>query len=434
MILSHKIALDPTVEQEVYFRRAAGTARFAYNWALGQWQEQHKAGGKPSANKLKAQWNAVRRTEFPWSLDVTKCAGSQAILNLGTAFANFFRDQKKPKGAHRAGHPTFKKKGRHDSFALWNDQFEVRARPFRFGKDRGEVRIPNLGWVKTREPLRLDGRIMGAVVSRDAGRWSIAIQVEMPEPKGTHANPGSVVGIDLGVSVLMTLSRPLDDGTVTIANPKALRTALRRVKTVSRRISRQEESRKRRKARTSRRMQKRRVALVKLHGRVAGIRRDAIHKATTAVARRFETVILEDLNVAGMVKNHSLAGAISDAAFGEIRRQVDYKTRLQGGALALADRWYPSSKACSACGHVMDRLPLSVREWTCPGCGTVHDRDGNAATNLEHLMVGPAWPEPPTGKPPATRGDTGALAGPQGPVKLRWANRELQPGALVRTK
>ena len=433
MILAHKIRLDPTAEQAVYFAKAAGTARFAWNWALGLWQEQYKAGEKPSAAKLKVQWNAVRRDQFPWSLEVTKCAGSQAIINLGKAFDNFFRDLKKPKGQRKAGYPKFKKKGRRDSFALWNDQFEVRERSDRFGKARGEIRIPNLGWVKLREALRLPGRIMGAVVSRDGAGWSVAIQCETGDPVTAHPVPGSVVGVDFGIAHLMVLSRPLPDGRTHIDNPKALRKAMRRVKKLSRRISRQEEMRKKRQAKTSRRMQKRRTALAKLHGRVANIRRDAIHKATTAVASAFETVVLEDLNVAGMGKNHALAGAIHDAAFGEARRQFEYKTLRRGGRAVVADRFFPSSKTCSCCGHVMDKLPLSVRSWTCPSCGAVHDRDGNAATNLEQIVVRPAWPEPLPDEPAATLGETAALAASQEAVKLRSVNRELNPCALVRT-
>jgi putative transposase len=207
-----------------------------------------------------------------------------------------------------------------------------------------------------REPLRVGGRILGAVVGREADRWFVSIQCEAPDNEQPHPQPGSVAGVDLGLSALMTLSRPLPDGRTKIENPKPLRKAMRRVKKLSRRISRQEEMRKKRSAKTSRRMVKRRARLGKLHGRVANIRRDAIHKATTAVSSAFETVVLEDLNVAGMGKNHALAGSVSDAAFGEVRRQFDYKARMRGGHVHVADRWFPSSKTCSACGCVVDKL------------------------------------------------------------------------------
>jgi putative transposase len=193
VILAHKIALDPTVEQASHLARVAGTARFAYNWALAEWKRQYEAGEKPSAAKLKAQWNGIRRIEFPWSLEVTKCASGQAIMNLGVAYGNYFRDLKKPKDARKARKPKFKKKGQHDSFALWNDQFEVRAVFERFGKDRGEIRVPNLGWVRMREPLRIDGRILGAVVSRTAadGRCPSNAKGRMPNRHTRNPAPWS---------------------------------------------------------------------------------------------------------------------------------------------------------------------------------------------------------------------------------------------------
>jgi putative transposase len=433
LILAHKIALDPTVEQSIYFARAAGTARFAWNWALAEWERQYEAGEKPNAMKLKAQWSAVRRTEFPWSLEVTKCAGSQAIMNLGSAFKNFFRDLKKAKGQRKSGYPNRKKKGQcHDSFAIWNDQFEVRSRSERFGKNRGEIRIPNLGWVRLREALRLDGKILGAVVSREAGRWFVSIQCESPDVVRQHLCPGTKVGADLGITHLISLSKPLPDGRMKIENPKALKKAMGAVRKLSRRISRQEEMRKKRKAKTSRRMQKRRAQLSKLHWRVANIRRDAIHKATTLVASYFETIVLEDLNVAGMVKNHHLAGAIHDASFGEIRRQFEYKTPMLGGMVIYADRFFPSNKTCSSCGVVLDKLPLHIREWDCAACGVTHDRDINAAINLERLPVGPAWSEP-SSNTTTTLGEIAALAVSQEVAKLRSMNRELNPCALLRT-
>jgi putative transposase len=166
---------------------------------------------------------------------------------------------------------------------------------------------------------------------------------------------------------------------------------------------------------------------------VANVRQDAIHKATTAVSAAFETVVLEDLHVAGMGKNHALAGSVHDAALGEIRRQFEYKARIRGGHVHVADRFFPSSKICSACGGIVDKLPLSVRTWPCPECGVIHDRDENAAINLEALVVGPAWSEPLSDDPAATLGEIAALAASQEAVKLRSVNRELNPCAHART-
>lgn len=421
MIRAHQITLDPTTKQAVHFSKACGVARFAYNWGLAEWNRQYEAGEMPSANKLKAQWNSIRRIEFPWSTEVTKCASGQAIVNLGKAFSNFFRDMKKPSGSRKARFPKFKKKGRNDSFALWNDQFEV---------DGQRIRIAKLGWVRMRETLRFDGKIMGGTVRKVGHRWMVSIMVETTDPTDAHPVPGSVVGVDLGISCLMALSRPLPDGRTKIDNPKPLRKAMRRVKKLSRRCSRQEEARKRHNAKTSRRALRRRASLARVHARVASIRCDVMHKATTAVANAFETVVLEDLNVTGMAKNHCLAGSIYDAAFGGLRRQIEYKTAMRGGKTVIANRFFASSKIASCCGHRMEKMPLSIREWACPACGTTHDRDENAATNLERLVVGPTWAEPSLGDPVATRGETAALAASQEVVKPQSANREYNRRSL----
>jgi len=431
MIRAHSIALDPTAKQEEYFRRACGTARFAYNWALNEWERRYKTGEKPSAQKLKAQWNAMRKAEFPWSFETTKCAGGQAILNLGTAYKNFFDDLAKVKrGEIRikdVRRPTSKKKGKGDSFALWNDQFAIEDK---------RIRIPKLGWVRMIEPLRFEGKILGAVVKMEGPRWAVSVQVELSDVKDVHLYPDSVVGVDLGVSDLMSLSKPLPDGRVKIANPKARRAQLKRQKKLQRRISRQELIRRKTNAKRSNRQEKRQAALRKLHYRVACIRKDAIHKATSLVTSHFETVVLEDLNVAGMSKNHALAGAVLDASFGEIRRQFEYKSPADGGRVVLADRYYPSSKTCSrpGCGYVLPELGCNVRKWTCPKCSAVHDRDLNASNNLEYLVVGPAWPEPLPARPEATHGEIAALATPhKGAAKLRSVNRELNRCTYVYT-
>lgn len=409
MILAHSIALDPTVKQEIYFRRACGVARFSYNWALSEWKRQYEAGEKPSTNSIKAKWNAIRREQFPWSCEVTKCASGQAIMNLGKAFDNFFRRLKNGK---RVGYPKFRKKGQHDSFAVWNDQFRIEG---------DHIRLPHIGWVRVREPLRFDGKIMGAVISHKADRWYVSIQVEVADSTVAHRCPGSIVGIDLGITTLMTLSRPLPDGRTAIQNPKPLHRHREKIAKLQRRISRQELLRRKTNAKRSNRQARRQIMLSKLHHRVACIRKDAIHKATSLITGNFEIIVLEDLNVKGMVQNHNLSTSLHDAAFGEQRRQLEYKATLKGGTIRLAHRFWPSSKTCSACGFVVDKLPLSIRQWTCAGCGAIHDRDRNAAKNLE--LVGQAMPEPPA---TATHGEIAALVAPQGASKLWSMNRELK--------
>lgn len=364
MLIAHKIALDPNNVQATYFARAAGAARFAYNWALAEWQRQYEAYKtdaslpKPSQMALRRQLNDIKSEQFPWMLEVTKNAPQMAIIQLGAAFQNFF--------AGRAKFPKFRKKGLHDRFSLTNDQFRI---------DDSRIRIPHIGWVRMRETLRFTGKIMSATISRVADRWfaSITVDVQNDSQLPKAENQG-VVGVDLGVSALATLST--GEAITGLRPHKALLSKLQRL---SRRLSRKVKgSENRKKAKTK---------LSKLHARVGNIRRDALHQLTTDLTHRFHTIGIEDLNVRGMMKNRHLAHSIADIGFFEFRRQLQYKAAQRGAIIVVAERWYPSSKTCSCCGHKLDVLPLSVREWTCPSCGALHDRDVNAAVNLKNMAV-----------------------------------------------
>jgi len=364
MLIAHKIALDPNNVQATCFARAEGTARFAYNWALAEWQRQYEAWKadntppKPSQAALRRQLNSIKAEQFPWMLEVTKNAPQMAIIQLGAAFKNFF--------AGRAKYPKFRKKSIRDRFSLTNDQFSV---------DGSRIRIPNLGWVRMRETLRFTGKIMSATISRMADRWFVSITVDTPDDSHLpKAENQGVAGVDLGVSALATLST----GEV-ITGPKAHKALLSRLQRLSRGLSR--------KVKGSENRKKAKVKLARLHARVGNIRRDALHQLTTDLTRRFHTIGIEDLNVRGMVKNRHLSRAVSDMGFFEFRRQLEYKAAQRGGIIVVADRWYPSSKTCSDCGHKLETLPLAVREWACPACASVHDRDVNAAINLRNLAV-----------------------------------------------
>lgn len=364
MLIAHKIALNPNNAQATYLARAAGTARFAYNWALAEWQRQYEAWKadnsqpKPSQAALRRQLNAIKREQFPWMLEVTKNAPQMAIIQLGEAFKNFF--------AGRAKYPKFRKKGVHDRFTLTNDQFSI---------DGCRIRIPNLGRVRMREVLRFAGKIMSATVSRVADRWFVSIVVDTPDnshlPKAE--NQGAV-GVDLGVAALATLST----GEV-IDGPAPHKALLGRLQRLSRSLCRKKKGSANRKKAKSK--------LAKLHARIAAIRSDALHQLTTNLTLRFHTIGIEDLNVRGMVKNRHLARSVADMGFFEFRRQLEYKAAMRGGQIVVADRFYPSSKTCSGCGHKLEVLPLAVREWTCPVCGMRHDRDVNAAINLKNMAV-----------------------------------------------
>ncbi len=365
MLIAHRIALDPNNAQATYLARAAGTARFAYNWALAEWKRQFEAWKadnslpKPSQAALRRQLNAVKREQFPWMLGVTKNAPQMAIIQLGHAFQNFF--------AGRARYPQFRKKGVHDRFSLTNDQFDI---------DGSRIRIPNLGWVRMRETLRFAGKIMSATISRVADKWFVSIAVDTPDSSHLpQAENQGVVGVDLGVSALATLST----GEPPILGPKAHKALLDRLRRLSRSLSR--------KVKGSANRRKAKAKLAKLHARIAAIRSDALHKLTTDLTRRFHTIGIENLNVRGMMANRHMARSIADMSFFEFRRQLEYKAAMRGGVVKVADRFYASSKTCSDCGHKLEALPLSVREWTCPACGVVHDRDVNAAINLKNMAV-----------------------------------------------
>lgn len=365
MLIAHKIALDPNNAQATYFKKAAGVARFAYNWALSGWKQQYEAWKsdnslpKPTQASLRRQLNAIKREQFPWMLEVSKNAPQMAIIQLGEAYRNFF--------AGHGRYPKFRKKGVHDRFTLTNDQFSVEG---------SRIRIPNLGWVRMREALRFTGKNMSATISRVADRWFVAIAVEIQDcshlPKAE--NQGAA-GVDLGVSALATLST----GEPPIPGPKAHKALLKRVQRLSRSLSRKQKGSANRK--------KAREKLARLHARVANIRNDALHQLTTNLTRRFHTIGIEDLNLRGMMANHHLARSIADMSFFEIRRQLEYKSAMRGGSVVVVDRWFASSKTCSHCGHKLDALPLSVRNWTCPICGMSHDRDVNAAINLRDYAV-----------------------------------------------
>lgn len=357
---SHKIRLDPSPAQESYFRRACGCVRLAYNWGLAEWKAQHEAGFKPTAFAIKKKFNAIKRTEFPFVAEVSKWGPERAFANLDKAFKSFF--------AKRTSFPKFKKKGHRDSF--YTDGSVIRTE----GK---RVRLPVIGWIKMREPLRFAGKLVNGTVSCVAGKWFISLSVEFDAPE-IPVRQNQTAGVDLGIKHLATIS---SHGNVEkVDGPKALRQLLPKLRRLQRKASRRVKG--------SARRRKAVLAVARLHFRIKCVRDDALHKLATNLVRRFTVVGIEDLNVAGMVRNHCLAFSLLDQAFGEFRRQLTYKAEAAGTCLVVADRFFPSSKMCRNCNRVIEKLLLSSRAWTCPHCGACHDRDSNAAGNLEDLAVG----------------------------------------------
>jgi len=391
VILAHSIRLDPNDKQETYFRRACGTSRWAYNWALAEWKAAYGAGEKPSGRALKKKLNAIRHTEFPWTYEVHRDCTARPFDDLQAAFQHFFR---RVNAGEKPGFPVFKKKGK------CKDSFYVASDKIRFDGER--VRLPKIGWIKMREAARFDGKIVGATVSRTADQWRVAVQVDVGEVRKERTGDG-VVGVDLGIKASATLST----GEV-VEGPKALKSNLKKLKRLSRRHSRKEKgsSNRRRSA----------MRLAKLHNRISNVRKDHLHKLSTDLCKKHAAVGIEDLRVKGMVRNHKLARAIVDEGWGELRRQLEYKALLYGTEIVIHDRWFPSSKTCSGCGVVKDALSLSVRTFECGNCGLVLDRDHNAALNLKPKLPGGTGNVKPV--------EIAALAAPSGAVKLRSMKQE----------
>lgn len=364
---AYKTELDPNNRQRTALLRHAGAARWAYNWGLRRKIEAYEAGEKsPTAIDLHRELNLLKKTPqdeggVPWMYETSKCAPQDALRNLDRAFDNFFRRCKSKKG--KPGFPRFKSRKRSiGSFSL-NGNIRV---------FNDAVQLPRLGRLRLKERYYLPGsgvKIFKATVSEQAGRWFVSLQVEQEIPDPTTKD-GEILGVDMGVKSLAVLS----DGTV-FDNPKALAASQKRLRMLQKRVSR------RKKGGQNRRKAVRQVA--RQHYRVSCIRKDAIHKATSAIIARGPAAIgVETLNVAGMVKNRCLARAISDASMGEFHRQICYKAAWAGIPVAEADRWYPSSKTCSFCGHVKSDLSLGERTYACEACGADIDRDWNAARNL----------------------------------------------------
>ena len=352
----------------------AGAARFAYNAGLAHVKEAIDSGEPAdwSHYALRRWWNANKdelavnqTTGEVWWDQNSKEAYSMGLRGLAQGLSNWSQSRKGQRKGRRVGFPKFKSKNTTMRFA-YSTAFTAPTAGDPYG-----LKLPRIGRVHCMENVyeRVNGAcLIRITVSRRAGNWYASLTVER-EPTAKPAPKGGVVGVDLGVKHLATLS----DGTV-IPNPRALGARLKALRKAQKALSR--------KVVGSARREKAKVRVARLHARVADVRADAINKATTMIANTYSTVCVEDLNVAGMVKNHHLARSLSDAALGEFRRQLEYKAARSGAVLRVVDRWYPSSKTCSNCGVVKAKLSLNERVFNCDDCGLSIDRDLNAAINI----------------------------------------------------
>jgi putative transposase len=365
---AYKTELDLNDKQVTACRQHAGAARWAYNWGLRIKQECYKATKKsPTAIELHRELNTLKKTQVPWLYQVSKCAPQEALWNLDAAFTNFFRRcafKKQGQWKGKLGYPQFKtKKKGLGSFRLTG----------RIVVSEKTIELPRLGRLrlKEREYLPTKGvQILSATVNEQAGHWYVSVQVE--EEQVVAENTGPVAGIDLGIKHLATLS----DGEV-IPNPRHLKRRLKKLKRLQRVVSRRKKGSQNRKKAVRK--------LAKLHRQIKNQRHNTLHQVTTRLAKTKSVLVIEDLNVSGMLKNHRLAQAIGDVGFSEFKRQLLYKAGWYGSRVILADRWEPSSRRCSRCGWIDTNLTLADRTFQCEKCGLVLDRDLNAARNLEQL-------------------------------------------------
>jgi len=356
IILAHKIRLYPNNKQRTMLAKSCGTARFSYNWALAEWKRQYDAGEKPNEAKLRKQLNSIKKEQYPWMSEVSERCGKYAIKNLGTAFDRFFDGIAK--------FPKFKKKFVNDSFTLDHERFSVKGK---------KVKLSMIGEIRLGEQLRLEGKLLWATISREADMWYVSIQIETSDKAKLLPND-KAIGIDVGVRQYVDSDKQFN------AVPRAYRNRERKLRRLQQSLSRKKDG--------SNNRNKARVKVAKQHAKVKKIRQDWLHKLSTDIVRNNEIIGIEDLNVKGMIRNRHLAKSITDACFGEFRRQLYYKSILYGRTLIQANRWYASSKICSVCSvKTKQKLTLDIREWTCEHCGTTHDRDVNAAINLKNGAI-----------------------------------------------
>ena len=364
MLRAYKYRIYPTEEQKVLLAKTFGCCRFVYNWALNLKIEVYKQEKKSIGNvELTNRMRSELKTEHEWLGEVNSQALQSALRNLDTAYKNFFRD------THAVGFPKFKSRKQKQSFQC------PQHCSVDFGK--GTISIPKAKDIPAVLHRRFKGTVKTVAISMTpSGRYfaSVLVDTSMQEMKPSEPKRDTTVGIDLGIKSLAVCS----DGR-TFANPKNLQRSLGRLKLLQKRLSRKQKG--------SANRNKARIRVARLQEHIANSRKDSLHKITHALTHdsQVRTICMEDLNVKGMQRNHHLAQAVGDASFGTFLTLLEYKCSWYGVSLIKIDRFAPSSKTCGKCGYIYKGLKLSERSWTCPECGTHHDRDFNAACNIKEF-------------------------------------------------
>lgn len=378
MLSATRIRLYPNPTQQQKLAVQFGCARWVWNNALDLVQRTYLETGKGIGYYDLQNRLPELKQEFEWLVDADSQALQCSLRNLAAAFQNFFEK--------RAKYPRFKSKhGRQSS------QY-----PQRVKLDGNRIYLPKVGWVKCIVHREIVGKVKTVTVSRNAcGQFHASILTDNEMPLPPVSTDGKAIGIDVGLLDLAVTS----DGSK-FSNPRHIKAAERNLKRKQKKLSR--------KVKGSNSRNKARKLVARAHQRVADTRRDYLHKLSRRIVDENQIVVVEDLNVKGMTKNHCLAKAISDAGWGTLTRFIEYKCERDGKAFIRTNRWFPSSKACSSCGHICDKVGLEVRHWVCSHCDSHHDRDVNAAKNirdegLRMLAAGIAVP--------ASRGDVSRVRG-----------------------
>ena len=364
MLRAYKYRIYPTDEQKVLFAKTFGCCRFVYNWALNlkitAYKERKETLGNVYLTNL---MKSELKVEHEWLSEVNSQSLQSSLRNLDTAYTNFFRNTK------AVGFPRFKSRKDKQSFLC--------PQHCRVDFEKGTITIPKAKDIPAVLHRRFKGTVKTVTISMTpSGRYfaSVLVDTSMQEMKPSEPMRDTTVGIDLGIKSLAVCS----DGR-TFANPKNLQRSLDRLKLLQKRLSRKQKG--------SANRNKARIRVARLQEHIANSRKDSLHKITHALTHdsQVRTICMEDLNVKGMQRNHHLAQAVGDASFGMFLTLLEYKCSWYGVNLIKIDRFAPSSKTCGKCGYVYKELNLSERSWTCPECGTHHDRDFNAACNIKEF-------------------------------------------------
>lgn len=361
MEYSYKFRIYPRPTQEVLIQKTFGCCRYVYNHFLAQRMAEYKATGKAPTRFQQDRELTSMKKEILWLREVDATALQSSVKTLDAAYRNFFRQVK---SGEKPGYPKFKSKKDH------RRSYKSKCVGTNIKVVGNCIQLPKLGLVKCRVSKEVRGRILSATVSQNpSGKYFVALCCT-DVLVGPLPSTGAVVGIDVGLKSLAATSDGLE-----YPNHKYLAENQKKLARLQRQLSR--------KTKGSKRREKARVKVAQLQEHVANQRQDTLHKLSTQLVRDYDLIAIEDLAPKNMVKNHKLARSISDASWGEFRRQLEYKAAWYGKAAVKIDRFYPSSQLCSVCGAQWPGTKdLSVREWTCPVCGTVHDRDVNAAQNI----------------------------------------------------